>query len=97
MEKKGENVRIFDMRGVSAVTDFFLVVTGTSPPHLKALGEGVRLQLKEEGSVCYRHAGDPDGGWVALDYFDVIIHVFSRQARAYYAIEELWEEVPQVD
>lgn len=95
--KKGEGIRLFDVRGVSAVTDFVLTVSGTSAPHLKALSEAVRRGLKDEHVSCYRHAGTPDSGWIVLDYLDVVIHIFSHPARRYYAIEDLWKGCPTPD
>lgn len=92
--KKGENVSIRDVRENSAVTDFYVVASGFSPPHLKAMFNEVQRGLKKIGVRCYRKAGDPECGWLVLDYIDVIIHIFSDEARSYYAIEELWEQGP---
>lgn len=72
------------------MTDYYVIATGTSAPHLKALYNGVEIALKAEGAQCYRKAGIPEGGWMVLDYVDVIIHVFTKEAREYYAIESLW-------
>lgn len=95
-DKKGEDIRIFDVRGISAVTDYYIVVSGSSPPHLKAMFNEVQAVLKHSGSGnCYRRSGSPESGWLALDYVDVIIHIFSHAARKYYAIEELWAEAAQ--
>jgi ribosome-associated protein len=82
------------VRGRSSVTDFYVVATGNSSPHLKALYNGVDTALKHEGSPSYRKSGDPEGGWVVLDYLDVIVHVLTRQAREYYALEALWQKKP---
>ncbi len=84
------------MRGVSAVTDFYVLVSGSSAPHLKALYEGLLFTLKQEGARTYRKAGNPDGGWLIADYIDVVIHILSREAREHYALEELWENAPRV-
>jgi len=96
-DKKGSDIVIFDVQKVSGVTDYFVVVSGTSPPHLKALFNELQHSLKQEGVPCFRRAGDPESGWLVLDYIDVVIHVFSPEARQYYAIEELWEEAPKLD
>lgn len=84
------------MRGISGVTDFYLVASGSSPPHLKAMGEEIRHALKKKGVLCYRRSGNPEGGWLALDFIDVVIHIFSQESRRYYAIEDLWPEAPRV-
>jgi len=95
-EKKGIDIRLWDVRRVSEITDFMLVTSGTSPPHLKAMCEEVVQQLKAAGVTCYRRAGTPDSGWMVLDYVDVIIHIFSPTARRYYEIEELWAEAREL-
>ncbi len=89
-DNKGENVAVFDVHDKSSITDFYVVVSGNSPPHLKALSEEVMHKLKEKGEKCYRDGGVAEGGWLVLDYVDVIIHIFSTQAREYYSVEELW-------
>ena len=94
--KKGIDIACFDVRKLSGLTDYFIVVAGTSPPHLKALFNDVQVNLKQDGIQCYRRAGDPESGWLVLDYIDIVIHIFSREARQYYAIEALWEEAPKV-
>ena len=90
-EKKAEDIRVYDMRGVSSVTDFNVVATGLSAPHLRALVGDLRGALKAEGIPGYRASGEPDSGWVVIDYIDVIVHVFSREARAYYDLDSLYK------
>lgn len=79
------------------MTDFYIVVTGNSPPHLRALSEGARLAMKERGVVPHGASGVPESGWMALDFVDVIIHIFEKKAREYYAIEDLWQGCPRVE
>jgi ribosome-associated protein len=93
--KKGKNVSLLDVRGLSEVTDYYLVVSGSNPPHLKAMYNEVRHTLKTAGARCYRRAGAPDSGWLVLDYVDVVIHIFLDRAREYYAVEELWAGAPR--
>ncbi len=97
LDKKGQDIVLLDVRGISAVTDYYLIVTGTSTPHLKAMYDEVQHELKQLGVYAYRRSGVPEGGWMALDYVDVIIHVFGEEARRYYAIESLWSEARPVD
>ena len=81
--RKAENIKTYDVRGKSGLTDFFVVATGAAAPHLKAL---LRSLPK-----AYRLSGDPESGWIVGDYVDVVVHVFSAEARAYYQLEKLWE------
>lgn len=82
-DAKAIDVRAYDVRGKSGFTDFFIVATGAAAPHLKAL---VKAMPK-----AYRISGDPESGWIVSDYIDVVVHIFSAEARAYYALEKLWE------
>jgi len=95
-EKKGRNIVLLDVREISNLTDYALIVSGSSGPQLKALAVGVQQALKKMGMQAYRHAGTPDSGWVVLDYVDVVIHMFSSEAREYYAVEALWDQAPRL-
>jgi len=95
--KHGKDPVLMDVRGQqSGITDFFLIVTGTSPPHLKALFNEVQQGLKAKGVACFRKAGMPEGGWLVLDYVDLVIHILSPEAREYYDLESLWKTAPHL-
>ena len=89
-ERKGTDVKVYDVRGKSALADYYIVATGAAAPHLKALVAESQRVMKEEGVSSYRTSGVPESGWIVVDYIDVIVHVFSPEARAYYALEKLW-------
>jgi len=91
--KKAEDIILMDVRKRSVATDYFLLATGTSTPHLRALADEVQYTLKHEGIPCYHRSGESDSGWIVLDYSDLIIHIFSPEARKYYSIEDLWAKV----
>ncbi|MCE9615439.1 MAG: ribosome silencing factor [Lentisphaerae bacterium] len=95
-EKKARDVVLLDVRKISTVTDYTIVATGGSAPQLKAMSVSIQQALKKENLQVYRTAGAPDSGWVVLDYVDVVIHLFSAQAREYYTIEELWADAPRL-
>ena len=82
-DAKGADIKVYDVRGKSGLTDCFVVATGAAAPHLKAL-------VKALPKKAYRVSGDPESGWIVADYIDVVVHVFSPEARAYYALEKLW-------
>ena len=82
-DAKGTDVKVYDVRGKSGLTDCFVVATGAAAPHLKALVNALPKK-------AYRVSGDPESGWIVADYIDVVVHVFSPEARAYYALEKLW-------
>ena len=95
-EKKGEDIVLLDVRKLSGITDYYLMVSGTSSPHLRAMFDEVMHVLKEDGMACYRRSGEPESGWLVLDYVDVIIHILTAEKRDYYAIEELWGKAPRL-
>ena len=95
-DKKAVDVRTYDVRGVSGLCDAFVVATGTAAPHLKGIVAGVQGAMKAAGEKSFRLSGDPESGWIVVDYVDVVVHVFSPEARAYYALEKLWEHAKPV-
>ena len=95
-DKKAEDVRTYDVRGVSGLCDAFVVATGTASPHLKGLAAGVREAMRALGVDAFRMSGDPESGWIVVDYIDVVVHVFSPEARAYYALEKIWQDAQPV-
>ena len=90
-DKKAVDVKTYDVRGVSGLCDAFVVATGTAAPHLKGLVAGVQQTMRTAGESSFRVSGDPESGWIVVDYVDVVVHVFSPEARAYYALERLWD------
>ena len=95
--KKAENIVILDVRKLSSVTDYFVIASGTSEPHLRAIVEEITGQLREEHGVRPRAMdGTVHGAWVVLDFFDVIVHVMRADARERYDLESLWGDAKRV-
>jgi len=95
--KKAENIVVLDVRKVSSITDYFVIATGTSEPHLRAVVEEVRDQLHEKFGLTPRaRDGSLQTSWVVLDYFDVIVHVMRADAREHYDLEGLWSDAPKL-
>jgi ribosome-associated protein len=87
---------ILDMRGLVAYTDYVLVCTGQTPRQTKAIAEEVRLQLKQRfGQVARKVEGEREGEWVLIDLLDLVVHVFTPEARDFYRLDRLWREAPQ--
>ena len=93
-DRQGSDIELYDVRERSNVTDYVIVVSGTSPPHLKAMNNELQAELKKDDAYSYRRSGDPDSGWLVLDYVDVVIHIFSAEAREFYGLEELLTQDP---
>lgn len=90
LEKQGEDVRVLDLRGISDVCDFFVLATGTSDVHVKALARHLRGQLLDVQEKARGVEGLDDGRWALLDFFDVVVHVFKHDVREYFQLERLW-------
>jgi ribosome-associated protein len=95
--KKAEDIVILDVRNVSSITDYFVVTTGTSEPHLRAIVDEITENLEQEHGLRPRaRDGTLETSWVVLDYFDVIVHVMRADVRARYKLEDLWGDAPKV-
>lgn len=98
LDKKALDPVVLDMRGISSFTDFFLIVSGTSEPQLKAIASSIRERVREAvGIRPIAEDGFPVSRWVIIDYGSVIIHVFHAEMRAIYGLEHLWGDAPRID
>jgi ribosome-associated protein len=89
--KKAENIVVLDVRKLSSVTDYFVIATGTSQPHLRAIVEEITSRLRDEHELRpSRTDGLASGAWAVLDFFDVIVHVMHTEVRQRYDLEGLW-------
>src|SRR5580698_11041955 len=95
--RKAENIVVLDVKKVSSVTDYFVVASGTSEPHLRAITDEITEKLRDEHNLRPRAVdGTLQTAWVVLDYFDVIVHVMRTDIRERYNLEGLWGDAPQV-
>lgn len=95
--KKAEDVVVLDVRKLSSVTDYFVIATGTSQPHLRAIVEEISGKLRDEHDLRPSRAEGASGGnWVVLDFFDVIVHVMHTETRKHYDLEGLWGDAKKV-
>jgi ribosome-associated protein len=86
------------MRPVATYTDYFVICTGQNPRQTKAIYDAVHEGLKRGERIVPRHvSGEKEATWILADYLDVILHVFTPEARDYYRLEELWGDVPSVE
>ena len=97
-ETKAENIRIWDMRGLSNLTDYMVVCSGTSMPQLRAILRDVAGKVEEElGTKAAHTEGKADTRWVVLDFIDVMVHVMHQDLRDYYGLEDLWKDAKEVE
>jgi ribosome-associated protein len=90
LEKKALNLVVLDLRKADGFTDFFVICTGANPRQIAAIADGVREALKQAGERPAVTEGTDSSAWVLLDYFNFVVHVFSRECRAFYDLERLW-------
>ena len=96
-ENKGRDILVLDMRGLTPLYDFFVLVTGTSRRQIHSIVEEIDAALRSEGDARLGIEGYDSSKWVVQDYGDVVVHVFDSDARGYYALEELWADAPRLD
>jgi len=95
-DKKASDILLLDLRPVAFIADYFVLCDGQSVRQLRAITEAVIESLKERGERPLRVEGTPESGWVLVDFGAVVLHIFSPELRAYYALEELWRDAPVV-
>jgi ribosome-associated protein len=94
-DKKAIDVVELDLRGVLGYTDYFIVCSGNTGRQARAIHDGILEGLKHEHDTIPRRVeGSADGGWILMDYLDVIVHIFTPETRAFYRLEQLWGEAP---
>ena len=97
-DKLAHEVVILDMRPACTYTDFFVVASGQNPRQTVAIYDEVHKQLKQEARLLPQSVdGQREASWIVADYIDVVLHVFTPEARAYYRLEDLWGDVPSVE
>ena len=94
-DKKAADLVELDVRGVVGYTDFFLVCSGNTARQVKAIHDGIHQTLKDDhGLLPRRVEGLAEARWILMDYLDVVVHIFTPDARGFYRLEQLWGEVP---
>ena len=92
-DKKGEDVLLLDIQAISILADYFVIGSTTSERQAKAIVAGVKQEMKEAFDVRpLRIEGEPASGWVLMDYGSIVVHLFTREMRAYYDLEDLWRD-----
>jgi ribosome-associated protein len=95
-DRKGVDLMLLDLRGISNATDFFLLVNGTSDTHVRAIADHIIDEMRKEGMRADHIEGLRSGRWVLIDYIDFVVHVFHPAAREFYQLERLWGDAPTI-
>ena len=93
-ERKAHDIVVLDLRGISTATDSFIIASGNSDVHVKAIAEYIVEEMKKEGSPSEHVEGLRGGRWVLIDFIDFVVHVFHPHARDFYQLENLWGDAP---
>ena len=95
--KKARDIVVMQVTGQTTLTDYFVIMTGTSNTHIRALGDEIELQVKERLQVLPHHREGVTSNWVLVDYNSVVVNIFQKEAREMYALERLWSDGTRID
>ena len=91
-DKKGEDIKIIDITGVSVLADYFIIATGNSDSQVNALVDNVEEELYKAGYPLKQREGRANSSWILLDFGDIIVHVFDKENRLFYDLERIWKD-----
>lgn len=95
-DKKGEDIVILDLRGISTIADYFVIASGNSDRQVVAIADHVEDELAKQGVYSKYKDGMKNGRWVVMDYIDILVHIFHKEERSYYNLERLWNDAKKI-
>ncbi len=96
-DNRGKEILLLDLRAVTPLVDFFVIITASSRRLSGAIAEEIDKEMKQRSELKLGIEGSEEGRWTLIDYGDFVVHIFSGEARTYYALEEIWGDAPQLD
>jgi ribosome-associated protein len=96
-DRKGSDVVVLDLRPAEGFTDYFVIVTGQNVRQIQAISDAIQDSLASKGANPAHIEGGHHAGWILLDYFDFIVHIFSPDTRAFYSLERLWGSAERIE
>jgi len=94
---KAEDIVVLDLRKICTFCEYFIICTGTSSTHIKAIADQVNSKLRDFGFKAHSQEGYQASRWIVLDYASVLVHIFDQETRDFYALENLWSKGKKVD
>lgn len=94
--KKAQDLTVLSVKGLSPIADYFIIATGTSSTHINALADYVEKGMRDVGVMLRHKEGKLQGGWLLLDFRDIVVHIFSSDLREYYSLERIWSDAPRI-
>ena len=95
-DKKGESIRKLDVRGKSSITDYVIIASGSSNPHIKAIKSALTDALKEVGVALSTEDREVGSGWIVVDAFDFVVHLQTQEVRDFYRLDQLWKDAMSI-
>jgi ribosome-associated protein len=95
-DKLGDKIIAYDVSEQLVITDAFLLCSASNDRQVRSIVDEIELRMKQAGASLVRREGEREGGWVLLDYLDVVVHVQHTEERVYYALERIWKDCPQI-
>lgn len=92
-KKKGKDIALIDVRGMTILTDFFVICTAEVAEHVSSIEEELKKELKNKGNALLNEEEDESNNWIVMDYGDVIVHIMTEEKRRFYNIEKIWQEI----
>lgn len=96
-EKKGEDIKVIDIRKVSVLADYFIISHGNNINQVQAMADYVEEELYKSGYSCRQTEGYGSGNWILMDYGDIIVHAFNREDRLFYDLERIWRDGKMIE
>ncbi|MDD3252269.1 MAG: ribosome silencing factor [Lachnospiraceae bacterium] len=96
-DKKGEDIRVIDIRKVSVMADYFLIASGSNTNQVQAMTDSVEAELGKAGYTCKQIEGYQSANWILMDYGDIIVHAFCKEDRLFYDLERIWRDGKTMD
>ncbi len=97
LTKKGYDIKILDIAGISSIADYFVICSADSDIQVKAIANEIDDKLRKIGIKCINKEGTNTGKWILLDYFDIVVHVFKTDTRLFYNLEKLWGDAEVIE
>ena len=96
-DKKGEDIKVLDLRGISNITDFFIIASGNNPNQLRAMADMVEEKLFKAGLKLHHSEGYTGGIWILLDFGNIIVHLFNKEQRDFYSLDRVWGDAKEIE
>lgn len=96
-DKKAIDIKVLEINELTSICDYFVICSGTSTPHIKALCDETEVKLSEDANVKCRNEGYGSANWLLMDYGNVVIHIFNKENREFYGLERLWADATSLD